>query len=43
MTTKLRQVRRVLAGLATESRPEFQRVDVSPARYDAGAWLASRH
>ena len=43
MSTKLNRVRRALAGLAAEDRPEFKRVDVSPARYDAGVWLASRH
>jgi len=42
-SSRLSRVRRVLAGLAAEDRPDFKRVDVSPARYDAGVWLASRH
>jgi hypothetical protein len=39
MTTKLSRLRRIIASLPAESRPEFKRIDVSPARYDDGAWL----
>ena len=39
MTSSLRGVRRVLSGLAADTRPAFARVDASPARYDDGAWL----
>ena len=39
MTTKLSRLRRTLSSLAAESRPEFKRIDASPARYDDGAWL----
>ena len=39
MTTKLSRLRRILTSLPAESRPEFKRIDVSPARYDDGAWL----
>jgi hypothetical protein len=36
-----KRIRRTLASLPAESRPEFKRIDVSPARYDDGAWLKS--
>jgi hypothetical protein len=39
MNNKLSRLRRTLSSLAAESRPEFKRIDVSPARYDDGAWL----
>jgi hypothetical protein len=38
MTTMTR-LRRALSGLAAETRPEFKRIDASPARYDDGSWL----
>jgi len=41
--TTLRRFRSALSSLATEDRPGFKRVDASPARYDAGAWLTPRH
>ena len=43
MTNSLRRVRLALSGLVAEDRPSFKRLDVSPARYDDGAWLESRH
>ena len=39
MTSKLSRLRRTLAALPAETRPEFKRIDVSNARYDDGAWL----
>ena len=39
MTKMLRRLQRVVTTAAYESRPEFKRVDASPARYDDGAWL----
>ena len=39
MSTALRKLRAALSGLIAEDRPGFKRVDVSPARYDDGAWL----
>jgi hypothetical protein len=39
MTEMLRRVRRAVSLLGAEDRPEFKRVDASPARYDDGAWL----
>jgi hypothetical protein len=39
MTSKLSRLRRTLSSLAADSRPEFQRIDASPARPDDGAWL----
>jgi hypothetical protein len=39
MTNRLRRIRTALAGLVAEDRPGFKRLDVSPARYDDGAWL----
>ena len=40
--TTLRRVRNVLSDLVAEDRPAYKRLDVSPARYDAGSWLESR-
>jgi hypothetical protein len=37
-----RRVRVAVSGLLAEDRPEFKRLDVSPARYDDGAWLQPR-
>jgi hypothetical protein len=42
MPTALRRLRLTLATLVAEDRPEFKRIDVSPARYDDGAWLEPR-
>ena len=39
MTTMLRRLHRAVTTVAYESRPEFKRVDASPALYDNGAWL----
>jgi len=40
MTTgKFRRLRRALSNLPAETRPEFKRVDASPALYDDGSWL----
>jgi hypothetical protein len=43
MTEMLRRFRRAVASLGAEDRPEFKRVDASPARYDDGSWLTPRH
>jgi hypothetical protein len=37
--SKLRRLRRAAGNLVAEGRPEFKRIDVSPARYDDGSWL----
>jgi hypothetical protein len=42
MTAALHKIRAALADLVAEDRSGFKRVDASPARYDDGAWLASR-
>ena len=42
MTQMLRRLRRVVTDLGTEDRPEFKRVDASPALYDDGSWLSPR-
>ena len=39
MTETLRRFRRAVAELLAEDRPQFKRVDASPARYDDGSWL----
>ena len=39
MTEMLRRFRRAVASFAAEDRPEFKRVDASPALYDDGSWL----
>ena len=39
MTSRLRRIGRAVADLAAEDRPDFKRIDVSPARPDDGAWL----
>jgi hypothetical protein len=43
MTQMLRRLGRAVAALSAEGRPEFQRIDVSPARFDNGAWLTPRY
>lgn len=40
MTEMLRRFRRAVALLGAEDRPEFKKVDASPALYDDGSWLA---
>jgi hypothetical protein len=42
MTSRLRRVRLALSSLVAEDRAGFRRIDVSPARYDDGAWLEQR-
>jgi hypothetical protein len=39
MTHVLRSLRRAITVLGAEDRPEFKRIDASPALYDDGAWL----
>jgi hypothetical protein len=43
MTNTLRRFRLALSQVVAEDRPSFKRIDVSPARYDDGSWLESRH
>jgi hypothetical protein len=42
MTNTLSRIRRAVSSLAPEGRPEFKRIDASPARYDDGSWLERR-
>jgi hypothetical protein len=42
MTDVLRRFRRAVSVLGTEDRPDFKRVDASPALYDDGSWLQSK-
>ena len=42
MTEMLRRIRRVVTDLGTDSRPNFKRIDASPAVYDDGSWLKPR-
>ena len=37
--SRLSRLRRAAGSLVAETRPEFKRVDASPARYDDGSWL----
>ncbi len=39
MTDMLRRIRLSLTDLIAEDRPDFKRIDASPARYDDGCWL----
>jgi hypothetical protein len=39
MTNVLRTLRTAFSGLGAETRPNFKRVDASPALYDDGSWL----
>ncbi len=39
MSTRLSRLGRAVAELDAEDRPDFKRVDASPARPDDGAWL----
>jgi hypothetical protein len=43
MTNALRRFRTALTHLGSETRPEFKRVDASPALYDDGSWLTPKH
>jgi hypothetical protein len=43
MTEMLRRFRRAVAVLGTEDRPDFKRVDASPALYDDGSWLERKN
>jgi hypothetical protein len=43
MTNALRRFRNAVTKLGTDSRPEFNRVDASPARYDDGSWLTPKN
>jgi hypothetical protein len=40
--SKFSRLRRAATGLAPEGRPDFKRIDASPARYDDGSWLKDR-
>jgi len=42
MTNMLRRLHRTVALLSAEGRPDFKRVDASPALYDDGSWLTPR-
>ena len=39
MSNALTRLRRAVASLAVEDRPNFKRVDASRAVYDDGSWL----
>jgi hypothetical protein len=39
----LRRIRRAVSTLGAENRPDFQRVDASPAKPDDGSWLTDQH
>jgi hypothetical protein len=43
MSQTLRRLRRAVSELGTEDRPNFKRVDASPALYDDGSWLKPQH
>ena len=43
MTNDLRRLRNAVTNLGTDSRPEFKRVDASPALYDDGSWLTPKN
>jgi hypothetical protein len=38
----LRHLRLALSDLIAEDRPDFKRIDESPAQYDDGSWLEPR-
>ena len=42
MSSVLQRLRRAVANLAAEDRPDFKRIDASPAKYDDGSWLPPR-
>jgi hypothetical protein len=37
---RFRKIRLALSDLVAEDRPDFKRVDASPALYDDGRWLS---
>ena len=39
----LRRLSRAVVLLSAEDRPEFKRVDASPAVYDDGSWLTPKY
>jgi hypothetical protein len=41
MTNTIRRFCVALSQVVAEDRPDFKRIDVSPALYDDGAWLES--
>ncbi|HKH17268.1 MAG TPA: hypothetical protein VKA57_07050 [Solirubrobacteraceae bacterium] len=43
MTEMLRRFRRAVTVLGAEDRPDFKRIDASPALYDDGSWLTARN
>ena len=43
MSQMLRRIRRAVSDLVAEDRPDFKRIDASPARYDDGSWLKPGH
>jgi hypothetical protein len=43
MSDRLRRIRNALGNLVAEDRPEFKRIDASPALPDDGSWLKSQH
>jgi hypothetical protein len=42
MNNVLRRLHRAVVLLGAEDRPDFKRVDASPALYDDGSWLTPR-
>jgi hypothetical protein len=42
MSTFLRRLRDTVNQLGAESRPDFKRIDASPALYDDGSWLTPK-
>jgi hypothetical protein len=42
MTNALRRLRNAVTSIASDSRPDFKRVDASPALYDDGSWLTPK-
>ena len=42
MTTMLRRLRTAVVLLGAEDRPDFKRIDASPAVYDDGSWLTRK-
>jgi hypothetical protein len=34
-----RHIRTAASAIPAEDRPHFKRIDVSPVRYDSGAWM----
>ena len=42
MSQTLRRLRTAVSGLVAEDRPDFKRLDASPALPDDGSWLKPR-